>query len=88
MLIEAGGTYRIRLLTTDKALIKVDGREVFNTEKPEEESVSMKKGFHSIQVEYKKTEGDLISVHLVWMIPGQNQWEVVPPTAFGPIRGR
>jgi hypothetical protein len=66
----------------------VDGREVFNTEKPEEESVSMKKGFHSIQVEYKKTEGDLISIHLVWMTPGQNQWEVVPPTAFGPLSGR
>jgi hypothetical protein len=88
LITETGGTYRIRLLTTDKALIKVDGREVFNTEKAEEESVSMKKGFNSIQVEYKKMEGDLISIHLVWMIPGQNQWEVVPPTAFGPLSSR
>jgi len=88
LITETGGTYRIRLLTTDKALIKVDGREVFNTEKAEEESVSMKKGFHSIQVEYKKMEGDLISIHLVWMTPGQNQWEVVPPTAFGPLSSR
>jgi hypothetical protein len=79
------GIYRIRLLTTDKALIRIDGKEVFNTEKPSEVATTLKKGFHLIRVEYQKIQGDSMSIHLVWMTPGQNQWEVVPPTAFGPV---
>jgi hypothetical protein len=79
------GIYRIRLLTTDKAQVQIDGKEIFNTEKPTKEMVALKKGFHGIRVEYQKTGGDSISAHLVWMPPGQNQWEVVPPNVFGNI---
>ncbi len=84
---EMNGNYQIRLLTTDKGLIRIDGKEVFNTEKPGQETISLEKGFHRIEVEYQKTQGDLMSIHLVWMPPVPNQWEVIPAAAFGSISG-
>lgn len=80
---ETKGSYRIRLLTTDKATIWVDGKDVFDSQKPGEETVSLRKGYHSIQIEYQKTDGDSMSVHLIWMKPHETQWEPMPPTAFG-----
>ena len=85
LIAETKGSYRIRLLTTDKAAIWVDSREVFDSQKPEEKTVLLRKGTHSIRIEYKKVEGDSMSAHLIWMNPQKTQWEPVPPTAFGKI---
>jgi 4-amino-4-deoxy-L-arabinose transferase-like glycosyltransferase len=82
---EIKGSYRIRLLTTDRATIWVDGKEVFDSQKPGEEMVLLRKGPHFIRIEYQKTEGDSMSVHLIWMKPHETQWEPVPPAAFGSI---
>jgi hypothetical protein len=79
------GTYRIRLLTADKGSVWVDGREVFDTQKLQEEAVFLRKGSHLLRVEYQKTGGDTMALHLIWMMPQQNQWDVVPATAFGAI---
>ena len=88
LIAETKGSYRIRLLTTDKATIWVDGREVFNSQKLGEETVLLRKGYHSIRIEYQKTEGDSMSAHLIWMKPHETQWEPVPPTAFGKISNK
>ena len=82
---KTSGTYRIRLFTTDKAVVGLDGKTVFDSKNPQEKPISLLKGVHSIRIEYQKTEGDSMELHLIWMPPNQNQWEVVPPTAFGKI---
>ncbi len=79
------GIYHLRLLTTDTASIWVDGKEMFNSQKPNGDQVSLRKGFHLIRIDYQKTAGDSMAAHLIWETPGQTQWKVVPAQAFGKL---
>ena len=85
--IHTPGTYQIRLLTTDQAHLWIDGKDVFSTQNPEDKAFFMKRGLHSIGVDYEKMTGDTISANLIWM-PPSGQWEAVPPTAFGLVSTR
>ncbi len=83
--IPLSGSYQIEALTQDWAVVYLDGREVFDSEKNQEEKLNLAKGTHALKVEFVKTGGDWMALHLIWIHPGSNHWEVVPATAFGKV---
>jgi hypothetical protein len=83
--IPLSGSYQFEALTRDWAAVWVDGRKVFEAGKNLEAKLSLAKGSHTLRVEFAKTEGDWMALHLIWMHPGSTGWEVVPATAFGQV---
>jgi 4-amino-4-deoxy-L-arabinose transferase-like glycosyltransferase len=77
------GPYQFEALTRDGAAVWVDGQKVSETGKTPEKAVNLAKGSHSLRVDFMKTGGDWMALHLIWKHPGSTQWEVVPATTFG-----
>ncbi|HTA75840.1 MAG TPA: PA14 domain-containing protein [bacterium] len=85
VLAENTGIYHLRLLTSDSASLWIDGKEMFNSQKPNGDQISLRKGIHTLRIDYRKTAGDSMAVHLIWETPGQTQWKVVPAQSFGKL---
>jgi hypothetical protein len=84
--VSTTGAYSFEALTMDGASVWVDGKLCFESGKSTQDRVPLSRGPHSLRVEYRKTSGDWMALHLIWMHPGAAGWEVVPATAFGKVK--
>ena len=75
------GPYQFQVLTTDKAKLWLDGKEVAL-----EKDLALRTGTHKLRLEMEKNGGKVMALHLVWQRPGRAGWGVVPATAFGTYR--
>ncbi len=84
--LSVAGAYSFEALTMDGASVWVDEKLCFESGKSSQDKVRLGQGPHSLRVEYHKTSGDWMALHLIWMRPGATGWEVVPAAAFGKIK--
>ncbi len=76
------GDYHFLALATDQVKMFLNGREVLTGENRESGSVFLKKGPRLIEVDFQKTSGTDTALSLLWKKPGNDKFEVIPPTAF------
>jgi hypothetical protein len=81
LIVPRSGDYEFKILTSDEAKLWLDEGQVTS-----EKKLFLSAGAHSLRLDYQKWEGDFMALHLLWKKPGQENWEVVPATAFGRIR--
>jgi hypothetical protein len=48
--------------------------------------VGLRAGWHDLVLRYRKPEGPLATVGLLWKRPGEERYEFIPNSAFGPVR--
>lgn len=81
--VPAPGPYVFQILTSDRARLWLDGKEI-----PLEKALLLAGGSHSLRLDYEKETGYYMALHWVWKKPGDDKWEVVPATALGSIQGK
>src|SRR5208337_4107938 len=79
--ISRAGSYQFQVISDGPEQFWLDGKEaglpaVF----------ALPKGSHPLSLNYEKGTGYFSTIHLLWKKPGDENWEVVPATAFGTPR--
>lgn len=80
--VPAAGSYRLLLLTTDAASVKLDGKPVRLWENTESEGIPLARGLHALDVYFLKSNGTDAALSLLWKKPGDVKFEVIPHTAY------
>ena len=81
-------SYSFLALTTDQSAVRVDGRKVLEGHGSQEGVVVLKRGRHSIQVEFQKLSGVDTAFNLLWKIPGSQNYRIVPFWQWNPLKGQ
>jgi len=79
---KVSGSYRFLTLTTDEATLTLDGKPLLDQGNVESKDIFLKPGLHKIRVSFGKTTGINAAFNLLWKVPGQAKFKVVPYTAF------
>lgn len=76
------------LLTGEQGELDLDGRKLVNTLESKEGSMHLGAGLHDLGMRCVRNENPDVALdfHLLWKKPGAARYEVVPNSAFGPIR--
>jgi hypothetical protein len=76
------GKYQFLFLSTNPAQLKLDRNEVLSVENWESNEIYLKKGSHSLEVDFDKATGIDTVLNLLWKMPGETKYEVIPYSAF------
>lgn len=79
--IRRAGSYQFQVLSDGPEQFWLDGKEANLPA-----FLVLSKGSHPLSLNYEKGTGYFSTIHLIWKKPGDENWEVVPPTAFGTPR--
>jgi len=87
IVIPADGKYNFKINSDDGARLYIDDQEVVNNDgvhPPKENSkeVTLKKGSHTIRVDYFQGPRFYIALQMFWKQPGQNDWAIVPKSVL------
>lgn len=82
LLIPLPGQCRFLSLATDPVILWVDGKKILTRENTESPEVKLRKGAHKIEVFFQKTAGFDTAFTLLWKLPGNSKYDVIPFTAF------
>jgi hypothetical protein len=79
------GSYDFVALTEpdDTARIWLDGKSLCEPQPTPVGGLFLKRGWHSLRLEYQHGPGFFSAISLAWKKPGENHYEVIPPQCLG-----
>ena len=72
------GPYSFLFLTTDEAVVWVDGRKILEGKGDHESVLFLKAGRHPLRVDFRKSSGVDTVFNFLWKVPGTQDYRVVP----------